>query len=319
MPCLFTPFAHVNPSSVLRSQSGSGLGLSICKRLVTAMGGTISVRTNSAAGPAELLAGSPAHIRPMRKGCGSTFTVQLPLEESDSLPSSGEQQLIRAAGVWLPSDPVEPLSPLHSTAAASAGVTSPPSAGRKNQAAAPTQASSTSVHSPMHLALRVLPPSPAPAPAPRQSASSSVALSLSSASSSFTPSLTDPDMPQPSTASNLRLSLPSARVSAPPLTLTTRPTPSSATTSPSLVPAAPLTTSSSGSDASQTTRTPGAGSTPLSIALELQPTPAVRVNSSPLPAHVFPPLAQPSPSDVRHCLLCVDDQELVGLGLCLCV
>ncbi len=58
---LFERFKQAD-SSITRKYGGSGLGLSICKLLTEAMGGSITVNT--------------------RKGLGSTFTVRLPLAEA---------------------------------------------------------------------------------------------------------------------------------------------------------------------------------------------------------------------------------------------
>ncbi|HYD18511.1 MAG TPA: PAS domain S-box protein [Patescibacteria group bacterium] len=58
---IFEKFSQVDVS-MSRQQGGSGLGLSICRAIVHAMGGTISVLS--------------------RPGLGSTFTVEVPLEQA---------------------------------------------------------------------------------------------------------------------------------------------------------------------------------------------------------------------------------------------
>lgn len=70
---LFTPFAQADPS-VARLYGGSGLGLTICKRLVKLMDGTIAVDSED--------------------GRGTVFRLRLPFEkaspEQTSLPPSGQ-------------------------------------------------------------------------------------------------------------------------------------------------------------------------------------------------------------------------------------
>ena len=66
LPHIFEPFAQENGSNA--DASGSGLGLSIVRSIVDAMGGTIDVRSE--------------------KGRGSTFTVRLHLEEIDAPPEA---------------------------------------------------------------------------------------------------------------------------------------------------------------------------------------------------------------------------------------
>jgi CheY-like chemotaxis protein/two-component sensor histidine kinase len=65
LPHIFEPFAQENPDHA--DTSGSGMGLSIVKHIVDAMGGTIEVASE--------------------KGKGAVFTVRLPLEELKTPPA----------------------------------------------------------------------------------------------------------------------------------------------------------------------------------------------------------------------------------------
>lgn len=67
LPRVFEDFAQAD-ETLTRVHEGAGLGLSICRRLVAAMGGTISVDS--------------------RAGEGSTFTVSLPLSRIGSRPAA---------------------------------------------------------------------------------------------------------------------------------------------------------------------------------------------------------------------------------------
>ena len=69
---LFTPFTQAEPS-ITRRFGGSGLGLSICKRLVNLMNGDIHVTSEP--------------------GIGSTFVVTLPLERAPALATDAELRL----------------------------------------------------------------------------------------------------------------------------------------------------------------------------------------------------------------------------------
>ena len=70
---LFTPYAQADPS-VPRLYGGSGLGLSICQRIVTLMGGEISVES--------------------KEGKGTTFVLTLPFDQAATdhakIPPSGQ-------------------------------------------------------------------------------------------------------------------------------------------------------------------------------------------------------------------------------------
>jgi two-component system sensor histidine kinase ResE len=63
IPCIFDRFYQADPSRQGGDRHGAGLGLAIVKEIVTAHGGTISVRSTL--------------------GEGSTFTVALPLAKPD--------------------------------------------------------------------------------------------------------------------------------------------------------------------------------------------------------------------------------------------
>ena len=69
---LFTPFTQAEPS-ITRRFGGSGLGLSICKRLVQLMDGDIRVSSEP--------------------GIGSTFVVTLPLERAPAVATDAEPRL----------------------------------------------------------------------------------------------------------------------------------------------------------------------------------------------------------------------------------
>jgi CheY-like chemotaxis protein/HPt (histidine-containing phosphotransfer) domain-containing protein len=71
LPKLFQPFSQVD-ASLARRHSGTGLGLSLCRRLIEAMGGTIGVTS------------SP--------GCGTTFRFTLPLQIAKAI--SAEHSLL---------------------------------------------------------------------------------------------------------------------------------------------------------------------------------------------------------------------------------
>ena len=72
MAALFTPFTQAEPSTTRRF-GGSGLGLTICKRLVDLMHGDIQVTSEP--------------------GAGSTFVVTLPIEPIDLEPVSAEPEV----------------------------------------------------------------------------------------------------------------------------------------------------------------------------------------------------------------------------------
>ncbi len=69
---LFTPFTQAEPSTTRRF-GGSGLGLTICKRLVDLMGGGIQVASEP--------------------GAGSTFLVTLPIHALEAQPAASEPSL----------------------------------------------------------------------------------------------------------------------------------------------------------------------------------------------------------------------------------
>ncbi|MCX6555231.1 MAG: ATP-binding protein, partial [Candidatus Aminicenantes bacterium] len=75
LPRLFAPFGQLD-SSLARKYEGTGLGLSMVKRLAELHGGTVSVNSIP--------------------GAGSRFTVRLPLRSSDRnfVPARPEMQAI---------------------------------------------------------------------------------------------------------------------------------------------------------------------------------------------------------------------------------
>ncbi len=83
---LFHPFTQADTSTT-REFGGTGLGLTICKRLAEMLGGTITVQS--------------------RSGCGSDFAVTIKTGCLDDVPMlEGAQEAVAPAGIYIPETPV---------------------------------------------------------------------------------------------------------------------------------------------------------------------------------------------------------------------
>jgi len=86
---IFDPFFSTKSPAAGAGAGGMGLGLAICHRIVTQLGGDLSVTSEP--------------------GAGSTFRITLPVSPSASLGS--EPLLAVASATGLPKEPAEPASP----------------------------------------------------------------------------------------------------------------------------------------------------------------------------------------------------------------
>lgn len=78
---LFAPFIQADDTTTRRF-GGSGLGLTLCRRLVTGMGGTITIRSTP--------------------GAGSCFRLRLPFERAPAVAETAEQAAAETAAAALP-------------------------------------------------------------------------------------------------------------------------------------------------------------------------------------------------------------------------
>ena len=116
LECLFLPFVQVDGSSK-RRRDGSGLGLSICHRLVTLMGGEIQVESEAGKGslfsfrsPAPVVNSASAELMEPQRRSGDLLLISsnLPLRDHFCRGVSRFEVVLRCSELEQPMDPINP-------------------------------------------------------------------------------------------------------------------------------------------------------------------------------------------------------------------
>ncbi len=116
LECLFLPFVQVDGSSK-RRRDGSGLGLSICHRLVTLMGGEIQVESEAGKGslfsfriPAPVVNSASAELMEPQRRSGDLLLISsnLPLRDHFCTSVRRFEVVLRCSELEQPMDPINP-------------------------------------------------------------------------------------------------------------------------------------------------------------------------------------------------------------------